>query len=62
MVLKAAYVTNLSRQVDSNYNINTVEPGPGTPLSRRPLGNILPNVVNATYGTQPESPTITHCK
>jgi hypothetical protein len=50
MVLKAAYVTNLSRQVDSNFNINTPDPGPGTPLSRRPLRNILPGVVNATYG------------
>ena len=50
MVLKAAYATNLSRQVDSNFNINTPDPGPGTPLSRRPLRNILPNVVNATYG------------
>ena len=49
-VLKAAYVTNLARQVDSNYNINTPDPGPGTPLSRRPLRNILPNVVNATWG------------
>jgi len=50
MVLKAAYVVNLARQVDSNYNINTPDPGPGTPQSRRPLRNILPNVVNATYG------------
>jgi hypothetical protein len=50
MVLKAAYVTNLARQVDSNFNINTPDPGPGTPLSRRPLRNILPGVVNATYG------------
>src|SRR5882724_1696477 len=50
MVLKAAYVTNLARQVDSNFNINTPDPGPGTPLSRRPLRNILPNVVNATFG------------
>lgn len=50
LVLKAAYVTNLARQVDSNYNINTPDPGPGTPASRRPLRNILPNVVNATYG------------
>src|SRR5947208_4221495 len=50
MVLKGAYVTNLARQVDSNFNINTPDPGPGTPLSRRPLRNILPNVVNATYG------------
>ena len=50
LVLKAAYVTNLARQVDSNYNINTPDPGPGTPASRRPLRNIFPNVVNATYG------------
>ena len=50
LVLKAAYVTNLARQVDSNFNINTPDPGPGTPQSRRPLRNILPNVVNATYG------------
>jgi len=49
-VLKAAYVTNLARQVDANFNINTPDPGPGTPLSRRPLRNILPNVVNATFG------------
>ena len=50
LVLKAAYVTNLARQVDANFNINTPDPGPGTPLSRRPLRNILPNVVNATFG------------
>ena len=50
LVLKAAYVTNLGRQVDSNFNINTPDPGPGSPASRRPLRNILPNVVNATYG------------
>jgi hypothetical protein len=50
MVLKAAYATNLARKVDSNFNINTPDPGPGTPQSRRPLRNILPNVVNATYG------------
>ena len=50
LVMKAAYVTNLARQVDANFNINTPDPGPGTPLSRRPLRNILPNVVNATFG------------
>ena len=43
-------MTNLARQVDSNFNINTPDPGPGTPLSRRPLRNIAPGVVNATYG------------
>jgi hypothetical protein len=50
LVLKAAYVTNLARQVDSNFNINTPDPGPGPPASRRPLRNIAPGVVNATYG------------
>jgi hypothetical protein len=50
MVLKAAYAMNLARQVDSNFNINTPDPGPGTPQSRRPLRNILPNIVNATFG------------
>ena len=50
MVLKGAYVVNLARQVDSNFNINTPDPGPGSPASRRPLRNILPNVVNATFG------------
>jgi hypothetical protein len=50
LVLKAAYVTNLARQMDANFNINTPDPGPGTPLSRRPLRNILPGVVTATYG------------
>jgi len=50
MVLKVAYVTNLARQVDSNFNINNPDPGPGTPASRRPLRIIAPNVVNATFG------------
>jgi hypothetical protein len=50
LVLKAAYVFNLARQVDANFNINTPDPGPGTPLSRRPLRNIAPGVVNATFG------------
>jgi hypothetical protein len=50
LVVKAAYVTNLARQVDANFNINTPDPGPGSPLSRRPLRNIAPGVVNATYG------------
>ena len=48
-VLKAFYVGNLARDVDSSFNINTPDPGPGTPLSRRPLRNIAPGVVNVTY-------------
>ena len=49
-VVKAAYVANLARQVDSSYNINLADPGPGTPASRRPLRNIAPGVVNVTWG------------
>ena len=48
-VVKAAYVGNLARQVDSSFNINTPVPGPGTPASRRPLRFVAPGVVNATY-------------
>lgn len=48
-VLKAFYVGNLARDVDSSFNINTPDPGPGTPASRRPLRNIAPGVVNVTY-------------
>ena len=50
MVLKAAFVGNLARQVDSNFDINRADPGAGTPASRRPLRNIAPNVVSATFG------------
>jgi hypothetical protein len=49
MVVKAAFVGNLARQVDSTYDINRADPGPGTPASRRPLRNIAPNVVGATF-------------
>jgi hypothetical protein len=49
VVAKAAFVGNLARQVDSNFDINRADPGPGTPASRRPLRNIAPNVIGATY-------------
>ena len=48
-VFKAAYVGNLARQVDSVFDINRADPGPGTPQSRRPLRNIAPGVVGASY-------------
>jgi hypothetical protein len=50
LVVKASYVLNLARQVDSNFNINTPDPGPAPVASRRPLRFIAPGVVNATYG------------
>jgi hypothetical protein len=48
-VFKLFYVANLARQVDTSYNINTPDPGPGSPASRRPLRFIAPGVVNLTY-------------
>jgi hypothetical protein len=48
-VLKVSYVGNLARQVDSTFNINAPDPGPGSPASRRPLRLIAPNVVNLTW-------------
>ncbi len=50
VVAKVSYVGNLARQVDSTYNINAPDPGPGTPASRRPLRDIAPGVVNVTWG------------
>lgn len=49
IVVKAGYVGNLSRQLHNTYNYNQQAPGPGTPLSRRPLGVIAPGVVNVDY-------------
>ena len=49
MVLKVAYVTNLARQVDSNFNINTWIQDRERP-SRAVHVRILPNVANATGG------------
>jgi hypothetical protein len=49
LVLKAAYVVNLGRQMDSTYNINQQIPGPGSVASRRLLNDLFPNVVNVTY-------------
>ncbi len=48
-VVKIFYVANLARQVDMSYNINTPDPGPGSPASRRPLRFLAPGVVNLTY-------------
>ncbi|MBM3756786.1 MAG: TonB-dependent receptor, partial [Acidobacteria bacterium] len=49
MVVKAAFVGNLARQVDSTYDLNRADPGPGTPASRRPFRNIAPNVIGINY-------------
>jgi len=49
MVLKAHYVANLSRQVDSVFNINQPDPGPTPPATRRPLRFVAPQVINVSW-------------
>jgi hypothetical protein len=49
IVLKAAYVGNLGRHLDINYNYNQPIPGPGAIPPRRPLFAIAPGVVGVTY-------------
>ena len=48
-VFKVGYVGNLGRRLDSTYDYNQVDPGPGSVLSRRPLRNINPNAQAVTY-------------
>ncbi|MBI1790744.1 MAG: TonB-dependent receptor [Acidobacteria bacterium] len=47
-VLKAAYVGNLGRHLDINFNYNQPAPGPGAIPPRRPLFAIAPGVVGDT--------------
>jgi len=47
-VLKTAYVGNLGRHLDVNFNYNQPVPGPGAIPPRRPLFTIAPGVVGAT--------------
>jgi len=49
LVFKIGYVGNLGRRLDTSYNFNQPDPGPGAPGPRRPLFRIAPNVVNADY-------------
>lgn len=49
VIFKIGYVGNLGRQLDNSYEFNQPVPGPGAPAPRRPLNNIAPGVVSATY-------------
>jgi hypothetical protein len=48
-VFKAGYVANLGRRLDSTYNYNQQDPGPGSLLSRRPLRDLNPNAQGVTF-------------
>jgi len=50
-VFKIGYVGNIGRRMDTTWDYNLADPGPGTPASRRPLRNIAPNVIGVTYMT-----------
>jgi hypothetical protein len=49
IVAKVGYVGNVSRDLDFTYDINSVEPGPGSVASRRPFRNLAPNVQSVNY-------------
>jgi hypothetical protein len=51
IVVKAAYVGNLGRHLDANYNYNTPIPGPGAQPPRRPLFTLAPGVVSLNYAS-----------
>ena len=48
-VVKVGYVGNVGRRLDTTYDYNQPEPGPGAPGPRRPLYRIAPAVVGVTY-------------
>jgi len=48
VVVKAGYVGNLGRQLHNTFNANQPVPGPGGPVTRRPLRFLAPLVVNVT--------------
>lgn len=49
IVFKVGYVGNVGRRLDTTYDYNQPEPGPGAPGPRRPLFRIAPSVVGVTY-------------
>jgi outer membrane receptor protein involved in Fe transport len=49
MVAKIGYVGNLGRRLDTTFDFNQPQPGPGAPGPRRPLVTIAPKVVGVTY-------------
>ena len=51
IVVKAAYVGNLGRHLDANYNYNQPVPGAGAIPPRRPLFTIAPGLVSLNYAS-----------
>jgi len=62
MVVKVAYVTNLARQVDSNFNINTPDPGQERPSRGVRCATSCPTSSTRLIATHRAKLTITHSR
>ncbi len=49
LLLKASYVSNLGRRLDTSYNLNQAVPGAGAVNSRRPFFGVRPTLADVTW-------------
>ena len=49
LLLKASYVGNLGRHLDTAYNLNQAVPGPGAVNNRRPFFDVRPTLGDVTW-------------
>ena len=49
VLLKASYVGNLGRHLDTSYNLNQAVPGPGAVNNRRPFFAVRPSLADVTW-------------
>jgi Carboxypeptidase regulatory-like domain len=49
LLLKAAYVGNLGRHLDTSYNLNQAVPGAGAVNNRRPFFSVRPTLADVTW-------------
>jgi hypothetical protein len=49
LLLKASYVGNLGRHLDTTYNLNQAVPGPGAVNNRRPFFAVRPTLADVTW-------------
>jgi hypothetical protein len=49
LLLKASYVGNLGRHLDTNFNLNQAVPGAGAVNNRRPFFGVRPALADVTW-------------
>jgi hypothetical protein len=49
ILLKASYVGNLGRHLDTSYNLNQAIPGAGAVNNRRPFFGVRPTLADVTW-------------